>query len=71
MVNVPTTTDVLISDQKMYLDYKLTPRIIGFVDGVRHKLYDKLEANRLEASPKNIYFFTSSSARYRQIIRVH
>jgi hypothetical protein len=55
MVNVPATTDVLISDQKVYLDYKLTPRIIGFVDGVRHKLYDKLEANHLEASPKNIF----------------
>jgi len=37
----------------LYLDYTLTHRIIGFVSGVGHKLYDKLEANRLEAYPKN------------------
>ncbi len=55
MVDVPATTDVLISDQKLYLDYTLTHQIIGFVDGVQHKLHDKLDANHLEASPKNIF----------------
>jgi hypothetical protein len=55
VVDVPATTDVLISDQKLYLDYTLTHQIIGFVDGVQHKLHDKLDANHLEASPKNIF----------------
>jgi hypothetical protein len=45
VVDVPETTDILLSDQKIYLDYTLTGRIIGFMDGVRRRLQDKLDAN--------------------------
>jgi hypothetical protein len=55
VVDVPATTDILLSDQKMYLDYMLTGQIIGFMDGVQQRLQDKLHANQLEASPKNIF----------------
>jgi hypothetical protein len=55
VVDVPATTDIQLSDQKTYLDYTLTGRIVGFMDGVWQRLQDKLDAIRLEASPKNIF----------------